>query len=125
MPTYKQEIHIPAGTRMVPADLVIPGNADCIVIFSHAGANSRLNRLNQAVAEQLQKAGIGTLMPDLLSEDELARSREFDIGLLTQRLSTVTKWLKDRDLFGHYRLGYYATTTGAASALQAAAGLDT
>lgn len=110
---------------MVPADLVIPGNANAIILFVHAGADSRHNRLNRMVAEKLQQAGFGTLLPDLLGEDDLAGAREFDTGLLTARLNAVTAWVKDRDLFGNYRLGYYATTTAAASALQAAADPDT
>jgi pimeloyl-ACP methyl ester carboxylesterase len=125
MSIYSQHIHIPVGSRrVIPADLVIPGEAGAIVIFAHAGPGSRLQRLNLLVAAQLQRSGIGTLLPDLLDESELAAAGEFNIPLLSARLTAITKWISDRDLFGHYRLGYYATTTGAACALRAAAGLD-
>jgi hypothetical protein len=62
MSVNHQEIRVPAGQRMVPADLIIPTNASCVVIFSHAGINSRENRLNKVVAGHLQKAGIGTFL---------------------------------------------------------------
>ncbi|HVU94134.1 MAG TPA: dienelactone hydrolase family protein [Puia sp.] len=125
MSVFHQQMHIPvAHRRTITADLVIPGEATAIVIFANAGPGSRLHRLHLAVAARLQHSGIGTLLPDLLDESELAASAEFNISLLTKRLVDVTKFINDRDLFGHYRLGYYGTATGAACALQAAADLD-
>src|SRR5690348_14063586 len=96
MPTYRQEVHIPTPGRIIPADLVIPGNASAIIVFAHAGAGSRNNRLNKIVAAHLQQKGFGTLLPDLLSEEEVARTREFDITLLAERLSELTNWLHAR-----------------------------
>ncbi|HXB93562.1 MAG TPA: alpha/beta hydrolase, partial [Puia sp.] len=116
-------IQIPAARGIVPADLTIPASASYIVIFSHAGIDSPQNHLNEIVLDHLHEAGIGTLVPELLSVEEINCSKEFDIELMTSRLMAVTRWVLDRDLFGHYRVGYYAAGTGAASALVAAAGL--
>jgi putative phosphoribosyl transferase len=70
----------------------------------------------------LQQHGFGTLLPDLLDPQEEGMSgKQYDVELLSRRLATVTQWVKDRDLFDHYRLGYYATSIGAAAALRAAA----
>jgi pimeloyl-ACP methyl ester carboxylesterase len=125
MSAFHQQLHIPVTNhRHITADLVIPGEANAIVIFANAGPGSRLNRLHLLVAARLQQAGIGTLLPDLLDESESAASGEFNITLLTERLVAVTKFINDRDLFGHYRLGFYGTATGAACGLQVAANLD-
>ena len=125
MSAFHQQLHIPvANRRHITADLVIPGEANAIVIFANAGPGSRLQRLHLLMAARLQQAGFGTLLPDLLDESELAASGEFNISLLTERLIAITKFINDRDLFGHYRLGYYGAATGAACALQAAANLD-
>lgn len=124
MSTFRQQIHIPVGNhRHVTADLIIPDEANSIVIFANAGPGSRLHRLHLLVAARLQQAGFGTLLPDLLDEAELAASGEFNVPLLTGRLIAVTRFIKDRDLFGHYHFGYYGAATGAACALQAAADL--
>jgi putative phosphoribosyl transferase len=119
--SFKQEIVIPAGKEKIVADLTIPGNATAIVVFARAGTDCRSNPRDRIVATHLQAVGFGTLLPDLLNEEEFLHSKEFDVDLLTARLLIVTKWLLHRDLFSHYRLGYFGVTTGAASALQAAA----
>lgn len=122
--TLHQQILVPAGNRSLTAELTIPAHAEAIVIFARAGADSHLNKRDKAVAAQLQKAGFGTLLPDLLTEKEVLSSHEFDIDLLTARLLIVTKWLQERDLFGHYRLAYFAVNIGAAAAIQAATCLE-
>src|ERR1700761_8152707 len=110
--TLHQQINVPAGNQSLTVELTIPAQAEAIVIFARAGAYTHLNKRDQAVAAQLQKAGFGTLLPDLLTEKEVLSSREFDVDLLTARLLIVTKWLQERDLFGHSRLGCFAVHTG-------------
>lgn len=122
--TLHQQILISAGNRSLTAELTIPAHAEAIIIFACAGVDSHLNKRDKAVAAQLQKAGFGTMLPDLLTEDEALSSREFDVDLLSERLLIVTKWLQERDLFGHYRLAYFAVNIGAAAAIHAAAWLE-
>jgi putative phosphoribosyl transferase len=80
---------------------------------------------NRRVAEHLQRAGLGTLLLDLLTADEEQldlRSRElrFDIGLLAGRLIDALDWLTGR-FGGELRVGLFGASTGAAAALVAAA----
>lgn len=109
-------------------DLNIPANAKGLVIFAHGSGSSRLSPRNQFVAEQLQQAGFGTLLMDLLtpaedSVDEFTREHRFNIPLLASRVKLATDWLRDQSPTegGLQRIGYFGASTGAAAALVAAA----
>jgi putative phosphoribosyl transferase len=117
---------IPAGEVHLEGDLVFPSNAKGVVIFVHGSGSSRHSSRNQAVARVFQESGMGTLLFDLLTreedeEDALTRALRFDIGMLTQRLLAVTRWLGTQEV---PMAGYFGASTGAAAALRAAAELD-
>jgi putative phosphoribosyl transferase len=74
------------------------------------------------VASQLNDAGLGTLLFDLLTnEEEVERANVFDIQALAARLGDVTGWVRDQPGGLHSALGYFGASTGAAAALWAAA----
>ena len=74
------------------------------------------------VSDYLHHRGLGTLTFDLLTgKEDREYSNRFDIGLLTGRLITVTTWLEQRDVMKDCRIGFFGASTGAASALRAAA----
>lgn len=102
--------------------LAIPEAAKGIVLFAHGSGSSRLSPRNTYVARALQGAGIGTLLFDLLTEEE-ARDREnvFDIDFLAHRLSSASKWLRTKEGTDKYAIGYFGASTGAAAALISAA----
>jgi len=118
----KLEINIPLTSVTLKGDLGIPENAIGIVVFSHGSGSSRLSPRNRMVAEQLQKQNIGTLLFDLLTveEDEVYRNR-FNIDLLAGRLIETTEWLMKYSYVKNMPIGYFGASTGAASALRAAA----
>lgn len=106
------------------ADLFIPENSVGLVIFSHGSGSSRLSKRNLFVAAVLQKKGMATLLFDLLTEEEdLDYSARFNIDLLTRRLIAVTRQLNRHPLTAHLEKGFFGASTGAASALMAAAEL--
>jgi len=81
---------------------------------------------NRFVAEQLQRAGLATLLLDLLTghEEHVDRSTgalRFDIPFLATRLGAVTDVMAHRPEVRHLRFGYFGASTGAAAALVAAA----
>ena len=93
-------LRIPCGDVTLSGDLEIPPNAVGLVLFAHGSGSSRFSRRNRAVAGVLRASGVGTLLFDLLTEDEEAaeaytRHLRFDIGLLTRRLVTVTEEMAD------------------------------
>ncbi|MBI5415765.1 MAG: dienelactone hydrolase family protein [Candidatus Omnitrophica bacterium] len=109
-------------------DLRVPAGASGLVIFAHGSGSSRLSPRNRFVAECLFKKKIGSLLFDLLTEEEEARDAltgafRFNIPFLTRRLTAATDWLTAR-LQAQKRelpLGYFGASTGAAAALMAAA----
>ncbi|MEV1167956.1 alpha/beta family hydrolase [Nonomuraea sp. NPDC049784] len=103
-------------------DLVIPDAAQGVVIFAHGSGSSRHSPRNRYVAEVLNKAGLGTLLFDLLTPGEEAdRANVFDIGLLAERLLQSTAWVREQDTAAGLPIGYFGASTGAAAALWAAA----
>jgi putative phosphoribosyl transferase len=119
---------IPAGNVALAGDLVLPTNAGGIVLFVHGSGSSRHSSRNQYVASVLQSAGTGTLLFDLLTEEEEAidlrtRHLRFDINLLAQRLVEVTRWMQQQPQTSHLKVGYFGASTGGGAALVAAATL--
>jgi dienelactone hydrolase len=111
---------VAAGVAL-PGVLTLPANAVGIVIFAHGSDSSRLSPRNQAVAVELNRAGLATLLFDLLTGDEAADRRNvFDIALLANRLQAAAAWLPGHVPAG-LPLGLFGASTGAAAALVAAA----
>jgi len=118
----KLEIDIPLTSVTLKGDLVIPENATGIVVFSHGSGSSRFSTRNRMVAELIQKQNIGTLLFDLLTEEEdQIYENRFNIDLLVSRLIETTEWLMEYDEVKGLPIGYFGASTGAASALRAAA----
>lgn len=115
-------IEIPLKDVALKGNLHIPKNASGLVIFSHGSGSSRLSPRNNYVAKILQEQGMGTLLFDLLTkkEDAVYQTR-FDIDLLTQRLIDTTEWVQAQNTTKALPLCYFGASTGAASALRAAA----
>ncbi|MCC3158030.1 dienelactone hydrolase family protein [Hymenobacter sp. 15J16-1T3B] len=117
-------LELPHATLL--GDLVVPLRAPGIVVFSHGSGSSRLSPRNQHVAKQLQQAGFGTLLFDLLTpEEDRAFEARFDIDLLTRRLVGAASWLRREQRLHDLRLGFFGASTGAAAAFNAAAELGT
>ncbi|MBL8498769.1 alpha/beta hydrolase [Nitrosomonas sp. JL21] len=115
-------VKIPAGSIELEGDMVIPPMASGIVVFAHGSGSSRFSPRNGFVAQILQQRGVATLLFDLLSRlEDQDRSARFDIALLTDRLLAATAWLQINSSTENLKIGYFGASTGAASALQAAA----
>jgi putative phosphoribosyl transferase len=117
-------VHIPLDGVTLEGALVIPDDATGLVLFAHGSGSSRFSPRNNFVAGELRRAGLGTLLIDLLTRTEdQDYQRRFDIALLTQRLVAVSKWLAGLPETSTLTLGLFGASTGAAAALQAAAAL--
>jgi putative phosphoribosyl transferase len=107
--------------------LEIPRGAGGLVLFAHGSGSSRHSRRNQFVASVLREAGSGTLLFDLLTqeeerEDAVTGHLRFDIPFLAERLEAATRWATLHAL-GPFSIGYFGSSTGGAAALVAAATL--
>ena len=99
-----------------------PQNAIGLVIFSHGCGSCRLSPRNNYVAEILQKNHLANMLFDLLTEDEdKIYENRFNIDLLTLRLIDVTQCVQQQKDTKNLPIGYFGASTGAASALKAAA----
>lgn len=102
--------------------LRLPDNAKGLVIFSHGSGSSRLSSRNNYIAELLKEARFSSLLFDLLTEKEdMTYANRFDIPLITKRLVDVTNSLIKQEDLKDLPFGYFGASTGAASALKAAA----
>jgi putative phosphoribosyl transferase len=124
----EQEVLIEVGKVSLQGTLGLPRSAAAVVLFAHGSGSSRHSPRNRYVAQALRKAGIGTLLFDLLtadeeSVDEATGEMRFDVLLLAKRLLDATRWLMQQPGMGEMRLGYFGASTGAAAALVAAAQL--
>jgi dienelactone hydrolase len=121
-----QTLRIPASGAILNADLVIPVDAKGIILFAHGSGSSRHSHRNQFVARILQESNFGTLLMDLLTEEEehvdnKTRELRFDIDLLAERLTAVVAWTANQPTMKRLPVGLFGASTGAAAALVAAA----
>lgn len=119
-----REVRIPIDGESLHGTLERAAGATGVVIFAHGAGSSRFSPRNRFVAGELRAAGVGTLLFDLLTEEEEAdRANVFDIGLLADRLVRTTEWLEREGEAEGQPIGYFGASTGAAAALVAAARL--
>ena len=120
----RSRAEIAVGDVRLAADLTIPARPSGWVVFAHGSGSSRRSPRNVSVAEVLNRAGIATLLFDLLTqEEELDRRNVFDIELLTKRLVAATRWLSAQPSARGLPIAYFGASTGAAAALLAASEL--
>ncbi|MFD9478703.1 phosphoribosyltransferase family protein [Streptomyces nojiriensis] len=117
-PVRAAEVEVDAGGLVLAGDLALPEDAGAVVVFAHGSGSSRHSPRNRSVAADLNRAGLATLLLDLLTPDEEAdRANVFDIESLAGRLADATAWLRRRESLP---TGWFGASTGAAAALWAA-----
>ncbi len=121
---FHDTVYIQIGDAELSGELILPDKTRSLVLFSHGSGSSRFSPRNNFVAKKLHEQNTGTFLFDLLTvrEDQVYSNR-FDIDLLTRRLIHITKYVTSQQDFADLRLGYFGASTGAASALKAAAAL--
>lgn len=124
-PAAETTVRVPTGSATLEGDLEIPPGAHGVVLFAHGSGSSRHSRRNRFVAASLRRAGLATLLIDLLTlQEERVDQRtghlRFDIGLLASRLVGATDWLSRDPRTAALRVGYFGASTGGGAALAAA-----
>ena len=122
----QRPVRVDTGKVSLEGDLTLPYGSRGIVLFAHGSGSSRHSARNRYVARVLNTARLGTLLMDLLTPEEEETDLQtahlrFDIGLLAERLARATDWLSRYPETAGYPIGYFASSTGAAAALVAAA----
>jgi putative phosphoribosyl transferase len=119
---------IPVDGGLLAGELIVPVQANGIVVFAHGGGSSRHSPRNQFVARTIRESGSGTLLMDLLTAEEeqvdaVTRHLRFDIGLLASRAVSAARFVSDLSETRGLRIGFFGASTGAGAALVAAAEL--
>ncbi|HEY0834040.1 MAG TPA: alpha/beta hydrolase [Azospirillum sp.] len=106
----------------LPGILTLPPGFGAVVLFAHGSGSDHDGPRNRHVAEGLQRAGLGTLLFDLLTGEEgRDPANVFDVHLLAERLVLASRFVHAHTACGGCPLGYFGAATGAAAALIAAA----
>lgn len=116
---------VPVDGIRLAADLALPKDAAGLILFVHGSGSSRLSPRNRRVASLLREGGLGTVLMDLLTEDEEFADRDtgcyrFDIPLLARRVCAIASWVEKQPDLQLRSLGCFGASTGAAAALIAA-----
>src|SRR5204863_9210768 len=121
-PTLTKPVDIPQGrSAVLHGDLSMPAGAASVIVFAHGSGSGRHSPRNRQVAERLQSDGLGTLLLDLLTEQEEridARTGQlrFDIELLAERLVDAVAWREREPGFEGVGVGHFGASTGAGAA---------
>lgn len=124
--TRRRDVRVAAASVHLPGQLVMPSNAQGVVLFVHGSGSSRFSPRNQQVADALNEQGFATLLFDLLTAEEhetdsVTREHRFNIPLLAGRLLHAIDFLGDDAETSSLPIGLFGASTGAAAALIAAA----
>jgi putative phosphoribosyl transferase len=106
----------------LPGRLCLPAPPVGLVLFAHGSGSSRHSPRNAFVASVLHESWLGTLLFDLLTEQEATdRVNVFDIELLAERVLLAVRYVAELEATRHLPLGLFGASTGGAAALVAAA----
>lgn len=125
---FSSTVMVDAASVVLGGELAVPIEPRGMVVFAHGSGSSRFSPRNAWVAAFLNRAGLATLLLDLLTAEEERQDRvtselRFDIPLLAERLAGAAKWLETRRDVGELPIGLFGASTGAGAALIAAAEL--
>jgi putative phosphoribosyl transferase len=122
----RHDVIVDTGQVLLDGYLIVPHKARGLVVFAHGSGSSRFSPRNQFTAQELNKAGLATLLFDLLTAgedavDQVTSQYRFDIPLLAKRLVGATDWIRKTPDVAALKVGYFGASTGSGVALIAAA----
>jgi putative phosphoribosyl transferase len=119
-------VQIPVNHVQLDGDLIIPEHAHGLVIFAHGSGSSRHSSRNRYVATELRRAGLATMLMDLLTRreeqiDARTAHLRFDINLLADRLVAAAEYLALDPRTMNFPIVLFGASTGGGAALVAGA----
>jgi putative phosphoribosyl transferase len=114
-----------AGSVQLPGHLVVPQDADFLVLCVHNSGQWARNPRNHYFSHLLHQAGYATLLLDLLTlEEEEFDARQgrmrFNTDLLATRLAGAVDWTQTYAATGSLKLGLFGAGNAANTVLLAA-----
>jgi putative phosphoribosyl transferase len=117
--------YVRIGENALQGTLAITDRPTGIIVFSDNCTRDIRNVRNLFFARVLRLYGLGTLMCDLLTEQEYReRGNAHNIQLLGSRLLEFLSWIESRKDLAGIPIGLLGASTGAAAALSVAARED-
>ncbi|MFA5039213.1 MAG: hypothetical protein WC732_05995 [Candidatus Omnitrophota bacterium] len=126
----------------IHGDLLIPHDAQSIVLFAFHSASERFHPGNRSIASEFHRSGLGTFLVDLLTEEEAQGLKNANpcvstgkrprarhgfvikehrtVDFLAERAGVVIEWLKKNPSTRSFKLGCWASDSSAAACLRAA-----
>ena len=110
---------------MINSTLHAPRDANTIVLISHPPGIGRFNQRNRLLMEQLDQAGLASLLCDW-SQIKMVLEKQGDFNPLkmAQSLAFIIRWLKSQRTFKDFSTALYGSGTGAAFSVIAASEMD-
>jgi putative phosphoribosyl transferase len=125
--SYKERVFpVTVNSIALEGDLVIPPQAESLIILVHSISRGRYSQSSQHIAAVLHEAGLATLAINLLTLHEEASDWRtkyllFNANLLAERLGGATDWLTSNPATQDLKMGYFAMGIEAGAAMLAAA----
>ena len=117
-----QDVTVRVGAVELSGRLTVTAAPAGLVVLANGSGSGRYSPRSRYVAGVLRRAGLGTLLFDLLTvQEETDIGHVFDIGLLGRRLVALIRWLRSQPVAAGLPIGVSGTGTAAGAALWAAA----
>lgn len=122
---FTEKISIPIEGGMINSTLHKPREANTIVLISYPPGIGRFNQRNRTLIEQLDQAGLATLLCDW-SQIKMVLEKQGDFNHLkmAQNLASIVRWLKSQRAFKDFSTALYGSGTGAAFSVIAASEME-
>ncbi len=122
----EQIISVQVGEVKLEGELVIPKQAEGIVVIPGIESNIKHGYSLRYLAHLLRQAGLATILIPLLTEEEEIldqRSKYFRCNTrhLATRLLIITDWLMENPMTCNLKIGYFGADAGGSASLLAAA----
>jgi dienelactone hydrolase len=120
-----RDIHISVEGISLRGSLALCNDSAGIVLFVQGIGSGRFSPRNKYIAEQLNNAGVSTLLIDLLTPSERSvirnRDQQSKLNWLCARLNRVVDWLQKHKDTAESMIALFGSNTGAAAAMKIAA----
>ena len=117
-----EPVLIASGKAALAGVLELPPNPSGMIVFPQDSSARRFWPRNNYLANELRRAGLATLLLDLIGMDEDGGEKHrSDIALRGTRLAAATDWLAAEPETKKLALGLFGSGSDAAAALQLAA----
>lgn len=120
---HERDVAVPLPASRLEAVLVLPASAHAAVVVGLPSCIRRLSSRERFGAGVLARAGLATLLVDLVSEEEdcVDGAAAADVPLLADRFLACARWLAGHHATRGLPVGFFGVDGAAAPALVAAA----